>query len=428
MFRKVLANTHWLIGITLGTVLALMGFTGAAMVFGDEIVAALNHFPDHVTARGKPLDLNALIARIRAQNPDKHIAWLAVSADPQTAVRVDWVRAARRGPTEDESGYRVDPYTGDMMNVSTERGRAFIQSMEGLHRRLTWRSPGAGPGPAPAAGPPPGAPAPRMSPAGQPPPPQAGVGQQLTSLAALSLLVMVGTGLYLRWPQRKARDWRSWLKINFRLRGYAFLFNLHVVIGTVVLLGYLISAHSGLVMSEQRWYSRGVYQLAGLGDTRGGGGGGPGGGAGLFGAAAINDRPYDFNRLWDAFRREAPDFHTATLQFSRSNEADFRITYLTHKPVTSHGGNGGDTVVLDANAGNVKEHQRFFDTPLVQRLVSRNFDLHSGSYFGLPGRLFILCTSLMMPVLYVTGWMQYLARRRQKRLRRAQAAALAEAG
>ena len=42
MLKKVLFQLHWLLGISAGLVLALMGLTGAAYSFQDELLRALN--------------------------------------------------------------------------------------------------------------------------------------------------------------------------------------------------------------------------------------------------------------------------------------------------------------------------------------------------------------------------------------------------
>ena len=42
MLKKTLFQLHWFFGITAGLVLALMGITGAAYSFQDEILRALN--------------------------------------------------------------------------------------------------------------------------------------------------------------------------------------------------------------------------------------------------------------------------------------------------------------------------------------------------------------------------------------------------
>jgi len=122
-----------------------------------------------------------------------------------------------------------------------------------------------------------------------------------------------------------------------------------------------------------------------------------------------------------------PTFHTATIQLGRSNADQLQIRYLLNKAVTREGGRNTNTLVLDTETGAVKSHDLFSDKPAAQRVLVRNFDLHSGAYFGMPGRLFITFTSLMMPVLLVTGWMQYLARRRHRR-QRAEALKAAQAG
>src|SRR5688572_14755855 len=42
MLRNILFQAHWLMGITAGVVLALVGVTGAMLSFEKQIVAALN--------------------------------------------------------------------------------------------------------------------------------------------------------------------------------------------------------------------------------------------------------------------------------------------------------------------------------------------------------------------------------------------------
>lgn len=420
MFKKVLFNLHWLVGITVGIALAIMGITGAIMSFEGEILSVLNGRPSHVSVTGPALNANEIIATVRAANPGKTVAALNIANDPEQAVKVEFARAgARPRPGEDDGSRYFNQYTGQMIPGTLERGKAFMAWVEHLHRRLTpWRSETAG---AVRGGAPPGAPRPQAAaqqmgqaaPMAGPSAPtrQRDLGEQATSYAVLFLMIMALSGLYLRWPRRKAAEWRSWLKINFKLRGYAFSYNFHAVVGTVVFLGYLMSAHSGLMMSEIHWYGNAVRALAGVTEERGAAGRGPA--ANTF----ANNASYQLDMLWNVFKREVPEFHTATLQLARSTADELQISYLLNKAVTSEGGRNTNTLVLDANTGAVKRHELFGDKPVLQRVVTRNFDLHSGGYFGTLGRLFIMCTSLMMPVLLVTGWMQYLARRKQKKQR-----------
>jgi uncharacterized iron-regulated membrane protein len=53
------------------------------------------------------------------------------------------------------------------------------------------------------------------------------------------------------------------------------------------------------------------------------------------------------------------------------------------------------------------------------QLATSVFALHSGSYFGMPGRVVVMLSSLGMSLFFITGWMLYLDRRRSQRAARA---------
>ncbi len=463
MLRKVLFNIHWFVGITVGIALAIMGFTGALLSFEEEILQGLNGSPAHVESGTARLSLSEMVARAQAAAPDKSLSSLTIHEDPEEAVEVQYARAGgdRPLPGAVQDQTYLNPYTGEVETVTLTRGAAFMGLVERLHRRLRWWETfqAGSPGAAPASGPmggmgampegerparPEGAPG--AAPAGVPgaegaPGPGAGgmgggpggergfdFGEQATSYAVLFLLIMALSGLYLRWPRRNAAKLSSWFKINFKLKGYAFNYNLHAVIGTVVLVGYLMSAHSGLMMSEIGWYKSAVNSLAGVQGGAGGPGGMGAGGPGGFGGGQPNNTVYQWDQLWQSFEREVPSFAAATVQIGSSNAEELRFSYLLSEKVTKEGGRNTNALVLDAASGAVRSHELFSAKTAGERFVQRNFDFHSGGFFGTPGRIFILLTSLMMPVLLVTGWMQYLARRKQKKQRAAALKAKAAAG
>jgi sulfite reductase (NADPH) flavoprotein alpha-component len=47
--------------------------------------------------------------------------------------------------------------------------------------------------------------------------------------------------------------------------------------------------------------------------------------------------------------------------------------------------------------------------------MSSMLALHSGSFFGAPGSITLLLSSLLMPLFTITGWMLYLDRRARRR-------------
>jgi sulfite reductase (NADPH) flavoprotein alpha-component len=225
--KRILFQIHWFLGITAGLVLALMGVTGATMSFEDEISEALS---PRLYAPGVPsrpdLSPDQLIARVQADNPGYYIARLdwEMARDRSHSVRLS--SSEGRGRKQGQ----VDRTTGAWLGAPA--GEGFFHLMDDLHRWLAL--PGGG----------------------------NGIGRQITAFSAIALIFFALSGLYLRWP-RQALDWRAWLVLDLRKTGRNLWRALHVVIGTWVLLFYLLSALTGLWCSYD-WYRQGViYSLTG---------------------------------------------------------------------------------------------------------------------------------------------------------------------
>jgi sulfite reductase (NADPH) flavoprotein alpha-component len=228
-------------------------------------------------------------------------------------------------------------------------------------------------------------------------------------------MVLLLTGLYLYWPRGRAwYSWRAWLYIDFRMKGYPFIWRLHSVAGTIALVGYLMSAHSGLVMSEIHWYKDGFAAVAGAEAKHGR----------IYGAylrdwnSNLNTVAYDYPVLWSAFEREVPGYKRAIIELSQSKPGALLVSYFKTDAVGGEsGGRDRNTILLDAGTGDVISHDRFNDKFLVEQIALQNFDVHSGNVLGMPGRIYLVFTSLTLPFMLITGWMMYLARRKKKKHR-----------
>lgn len=68
MLKNVLFQLHWFLGITAGSVLAIMGITGATLAFQDEILRSMNPSLEHVVHRHEAgehaLPLTEIVARV----------------------------------------------------------------------------------------------------------------------------------------------------------------------------------------------------------------------------------------------------------------------------------------------------------------------------------------------------------------------------
>lgn len=108
MFKTVVFQLHWLLGITAGLVLSVMGLTGALMSFENEIVRLANpaiaQLAERHAAGQAPLPVDVLVRRLDLA-PGQGITRMLI--DP-TGGRPSTVRLAGK------PGGRVyfDPYTG----------------------------------------------------------------------------------------------------------------------------------------------------------------------------------------------------------------------------------------------------------------------------------------------------------------------------
>lgn len=414
MLKAIWFQTHWLLGITAGIVLAVVGVTGGMLSFEDEILRALNPGVITVEARpGGPLPPAALLDKIRAEVPERTITALTVHTDPERAARVTLAPfPSGTGGPRGEMRY-VDPYDGRLLGAV--RGQDFFRLTMQIHRWL-------------AAG---------------------DVGKHIVGASTIALIVLSLSGLYLRWPRRPLQ-WRSWFHLDLNRRGRSFLWELHSVIGTWVLPFYLLASLTGLYWSYE-WYRNALFDITGTprpaqqgprpGQAPGsanqgpaaqaqgaqaGAGQAPGSGAPVAQGPASRDAarpaspggqgggraagaPLDIARLWGVFEREAGPYSTATLRLPQGNQP-LTITYQPPNPAHERANN---SLVIDAT-GTVRQHRRFEDLPLGQHLMGSIFPLHAGSYFGMPGLILMMIASLLMPLFAVTGWMLYLDRRKKK--------------
>jgi sulfite reductase (NADPH) flavoprotein alpha-component len=385
--RKVLFQVHWIVGITAGIVLALVGATGALLSFEQQMVASLARESRQVESAGRtPLSAAELLTRVAAEQQDERIVGLSIARAPSTTVRVTFAPREQR---------YVDPYTGALLAPASSGAEAFFRNVRGLHRWLMLGDLG-----------------------------DRDVGRQIVGACTMLLIFMALSGLYLRWPRGPAaRRLQTWLIPDFRLEGRAFLWNLHSVIGTWVLPVYLIIALTGLQWSYE-WYRDGLYSMAGIARPAGQEGGrdeGRGPGAASGGGPDVAA----FTLAWQSFARETGGrFASVNVNLSARPGKPTEFRYLEEHPRHERAFNA---LAIDRE-GTVAKHERYADEPLAARLVSSIFPLHSGSYFGVIGVIVFMMASLAMPVFAITGWIMYLQRRAPRARRAALAAATEEAG
>jgi len=372
LIRWSFFQLHWLIGISAGSLLMVIGLTGAILSFEDELLDALNPGVLSVPAQSLPALAPPALFETLGPLPDNQRLTTAIfSAEPGRSVQL--LLQARPGQAKPLPLY-VDPYTGKLLGPAG--GQAFFEWVERLHRFLLLpREPG----------------------------------RVAAGILSSCLLLLIISGIYLRWP-KPALNWRAWLSFNPRLKGRPFLWAMHAVLATWALPAWLLLTTTGIY-----WSFDGVRSTVD-------------GWAGVQRAPRMKREPEaappahpELSLAWQRFQDSVPAWREVRLRLPERDAAALEILWLA--PDAAHERQRNRMQIgLD---GRLKKDERFAELGVGKRALATIYPLHMGRYFGLPVRILMMLSALALPVLGVTGWVLYLKRRRQRREAEAQRHVLA---
>jgi uncharacterized iron-regulated membrane protein len=203
--RNQLSTLHGFIGILGGLLLVVMGLTGSAIVFHQEIDRALNPQLMQVTPQGKRVEIDALMTAAQAHIPSSRLESIQIPQAPNESYRISVKTEAK---TEHE--IFVNPYTGKVLGDRQSKISP-VGFIYAIHHDLF---------------------------AGK-------FGLYLVGISGLILMLQAITGLIL---------WTGWRKLanGFRIRWQAPIpllsFDLHNVGGAVFNIFLLITGFTGVVI------------------------------------------------------------------------------------------------------------------------------------------------------------------------------------
>jgi uncharacterized iron-regulated membrane protein len=368
--KTALLQLHSIIGLAISLVLTVIALTGATMSFEEEIGALLNAGMMRVEPRAAPtLTPDELIARLQAVQDLGKVSAVTMSSDPSVAVRVRFAR--NEGGARPSSVY-VDPYDGHLLGAP--HGENFFAIVRKLHRWLLL--PGDG----------------------------NGYGRPINGVVTIGLIVLLISGMVLRWPRRPGSV-KMWLKPNLALSGRGFQRSLHSVVGTWVLVIYLVMALTALWYSFE-WYKNGAIWLLSNRSVVAT----PMQPKSPLRTSRTDAASLAFDPAWSTFlHQQGGRFATAQLTLPSGAGTVMRIRSWPQD--ASHDG-ARDEFRIDAVTGQPISSEIYADKPIGEQILSSVLDIHRGSIFGWPGKLLFLLAAALMPLFMVTGFLLYLSRRK----------------
>lgn len=395
MFKKFLFQIHWFLGISAGLILSVMGVTGAIYSYDQQILKWVNSDSYVVQAENTPkLTPAQLYQHFNTTQPEIKINSITIAKDPTSSSVVNIEKEGER------RGYNmmVNPYNAQVL--PDVKGRKLLLLIQQIHRNLT---------------------------AGE-------VGKQITGACALMLIYFVLSGLYLRWPKKHSA--RQWLAVKPKLKGRNFIWDLHAVVGTWVIIFYLLFACTGLYWSYD-WWRSGMFKVMGVEQPKPQGHGPTPQNRGM----QQNKRPdrntdkkselqFDntqlitvLNQTWSGFNSQVGrDYSTLTLSLPKKDDGKIELSFVDATPQHERARN---QAIYNYKTGHIEKMELYEDKKLNQKIMSSMLPVHRGSFFGPIYQFVAMLASLAMPLFFVTGWMLYLKRRKQKKLTQAARQALA---
>lgn len=221
--RKVFRKIHLWLSIPLGLIITVICLSGAMLVFRDEIDELTHHDRYFVKdVIGDPLSIEVLADKVNSQLTDNSVTSVRVPADPD--------RNYVFGLAKNRSSAYVNPYTGELVDITQRAGDSFFGTMLRLHR---WLLDGS-----------------------------RDLGKSIVGYTTLVFVFIIITGFFIWWPKsRKQLKNRLQVKTKYGIK--RFWIDTHTTIGMYAFIGLLVLSLTGLTYSF-RWYNKGFYKMFGV--------------------------------------------------------------------------------------------------------------------------------------------------------------------
>lgn len=359
--RKLRALTHtahkW-VGLTLGLLFALLGLTGSLLVFYPELDLAFN--PQRAASRAVEITTYApIIKTLRQSEPSRPGTWrIELPTADNAPINARYYKPA-------ETAQRafaplivtLDPAT---LRLTSQRfwGDDVFTWLYDLHYSLLLEE----------------------------------NGKTVLGIAAILVLLLLLSGLYLWWPA--SGNWKGALSIKSSAAWKRRIYDLHAKPGVYSLLLVATLTATGLLLVVPGWFTPGIERLSPLAHLYHGNG---------------QPMPQAPQITADAAVRIAHErFPAATVRWIHTPgpEQDFWRIQM-RQPGEPNRRFPRTNVWIDAATGDILAIRNPQQNSAGDTLMDWLHPLHNGEAFGLPGRIIAFACGLLPLLALVTGFIRW---------------------
>ena len=378
--RKAFRKIHLWLSVPLGLIIAIICFTGALLVFEEQVTQLANRHLYYVESPGsQPLPVGTLVEKVESL-PTKGASITGVTIYPQPDRSYQVNLSAPKG-----AAVYIDPYTGEVLGQSQRT--PFFRTVFMLHRWLLDSQPADG-----------------------------GIfwGKRITGISTLLFVIILLSGIVIWWP-RSRKGLKNGIQIALRKGKARFWHDLHAAGGIYVLLLVLVMALTGLTWSFD-WYKNAFYTLFGVETTAPAkssapkGQAAPGPQPGTTTEATAPATPFAcWQQVYDQVAAENPD------------RLKIEITDGTASVSNNRYGNirGTDRYTFDPQSGQITGASLYKDTGNSGKIRGWIYSVHTGAWGGNLTRIIWFLAALLGATLPLTGYYLWIKRLYHKRHNRA---------
>ena len=365
--KKIIRKAHLWLGFSSGIVVFIVSLTGCIYAFQQEIQDMVQpyRFVEHVGET--PLSIHKIKAIAESELDGKKARRIYRFSDDR-AIKVLFYG----------KGYYhavfVDPYTGAVLK-SKDMYYDFFTIVLELHRHLL--IPGD-------------------------------VGELIVPIATLVFLILMFTGVYLWWPKNLTGA-KKRLKIAWNVKWQRKNYDLHTVLGFYSTWVLIFIAITGLVWGFT-WFDNGLYFVTSGGKT-------------------LEERPKyssdttqvnhvlnPYDKVYSRLKSESEQYKNVV--FLLPKETKDPLLVLTND-YTDRYQNMEYHYYDQHTLEKFKTPERlgpFDEASTALKIRKLNYDIHTGSVFGLFGKFIAFFASLISTSLPITGFIMWKGRRKNKRM------------
>jgi uncharacterized iron-regulated membrane protein len=355
-----------------------MAATGCILAFEKELKHAIHPEKYFVkTIRKEKLPFSVLKLNAEQALPDSlKVSRVEISSDPSGSY------AFRSLKMNDEAFtywgtyiyyYRVyvDPYTGKVLDVENAKNDFFEIVMD-LHRRLLLGEK---------------------------------IGKIITGYSTLILAIILVSGLVIWFPRKmNKKALKGMFLIKTSAKWKRVNYDMHNVLGFYAVIPLCLISYAALIWNFEdvdKWVKKTLNGKAKTEQKA----------KSTIPTEEYSDKKNILNIVGDKVEKSLADKKSALISFPKTEEGTYyaEVTYGDKQYQN-------EQFNFDQYSGKILKHQSYKDKNIGNgtALRERNYDLHTGSIFGMTGRIVYLFAGMIAASLPITGFIIYLNRKKKK--------------